>query len=148
MSSTANPIQTPGRAARVDYVKVALACARAPRPRSPRLPGATTPTDASGRTPRSRSPWLVRVVACLAQFMVVLDLTVVNVALPSVQRGLHFSAANLQWVINSYRVVFGGLLLLGGRAADLLGRRRLFIAGCSCSAPRRCSTDSPSPPRR
>jgi hypothetical protein len=95
MSSTANPIQTPGRAARVDYVKVAFAYARAPRPGSPRLPGATTPTDASGRTPRSRSPWLVLVVACLAQFMVVLDLTVVNVALPSVQRGLHFSAANL-----------------------------------------------------
>ena len=69
------------------------------------------------------------VVACLARFMVVLDLTVVNVALPSVQRGLHFSAANLQWVINSYTLVFGGLLLLGGRAADLFGRRRLFIAG-------------------
>jgi MFS family permease len=71
----------------------------------------------------------VLVVACLAQFMVVLDLTVVNVALPSVQRGLHFSSANLQWVIDSYTLVFGGLLLLGGRAADLFGRRRLFIAG-------------------
>ena len=75
------------------------------------------------------NPWLVLVVACLAQFMVVLDLTVVNVALPSVQRGLHVSAANLQWVINSYTLVFGGLLLLGGRAADLLSRRRLFVTG-------------------
>ncbi len=61
--------------------------------------------------------------------MVVLDATVVNVALPSIQRGLQFSAANLQWVVNAYTLVFGGFLLLGGRAADLLGRRRLFTAG-------------------
>jgi EmrB/QacA subfamily drug resistance transporter len=69
------------------------------------------------------------VIACLAQFMVVLDITIVNIALPSVQRGLHFSASNLQWVVNGYTLVFGGFLLLGGRAADLLGRRRLFVAG-------------------
>jgi EmrB/QacA subfamily drug resistance transporter len=75
------------------------------------------------------NPWLVLVIACLAQFMVVLDATVVNIALPSVQRGLHFSAANLQWVVNGYTLIFGGFLLLGGRAADLLGRKRLFIAG-------------------
>ncbi|MBV9193728.1 MAG: MFS transporter [Solirubrobacterales bacterium] len=61
--------------------------------------------------------------------MVVLDATVVNVALPSIQRGLHFSASNLQWVVNAYTLIFGGFLLLGGRAADLLGRKRLFIAG-------------------
>ena len=73
--------------------------------------------------------WLVLVIACLAQFMVVLDNTIVNVALPSVQRGLDFSPANLQWVINAYTLIFGGFLLLGGRAADLLGRRRLFVAG-------------------
>ncbi len=75
------------------------------------------------------NPWLVLVIACLAQFMVVLDATVVNIALPSVQRGLHFSAANLQWVVNGYTLIFGGFLLLGGRAADLLGRKRLFVAG-------------------
>jgi len=75
------------------------------------------------------NPWLVLVIACLAQFMVVLDITVVNIALPSVQRGLHFSATNLQWIVNGYTLVFGGFLLLGGRAADLLGRKRLFIAG-------------------
>ena len=75
------------------------------------------------------NPWLVLVIACLAQFMVVLDATVVNIALPSVQRGLHFSAANLQWVVNGYTLIFGGFLLLGGRAADLLGRKRLFMAG-------------------
>ncbi len=69
------------------------------------------------------------VIACMAQFMVVLDATVVNVALPSIQRGLHFSPANLQWVVNSYTLIFGGFLLLGGRAADILGRKRLFVAG-------------------
>jgi len=74
------------------------------------------------------NPWLVLVIACLAQFMVVLDASVVNIALPSVQRGLHFSAANLQWVVNGYTLIFGGFLLLGGRAADLLGRKRLFVA--------------------
>src|SRR3954466_3316196 len=73
--------------------------------------------------------WLVLVVVCLAQFMVVLDATIVNVALPSIQRGLDFSTADLQWVINAYTLVFGGFLLLGGRAADLLGRKRLFLAG-------------------
>src|SRR5664279_3158193 len=75
------------------------------------------------------NPWLVLVIACMAQFMVVLDATVVNVALPSVQRGLHFSPANLQWIVNGYTLIFGGFLLLGGRAADLLGRKRLFVAG-------------------
>ena len=68
-------------------------------------------------------------VVCFAQFMVVLDATIVNVALPSIQADLGFSAANLQWVVNAYTLVFGGFLLLGGRAADLFGRRRLFVAG-------------------
>jgi EmrB/QacA subfamily drug resistance transporter len=73
--------------------------------------------------------WLVLIIVCLAQFMVVLDATVVNIALPSIQKGLSFSDADLQWVINAYTLVFGGFLLLGGRAADLLGRKRLFVAG-------------------
>ncbi len=77
----------------------------------------------------STNRWLILVIACLAQFMVVLDATVVNVALPSIQHGLNFSASNLQWVVNAYTLVFGGFLLLGGRAADLLGRKRLFAAG-------------------
>src|SRR6201992_692643 len=80
-------------------------------------------------TARATNRWLILVIACLAQFMVVLDATVVNVALPSVQRGLDFSPANLQWVVNAYTLIFGGFLLLGGRAADLRGRRRLFVAG-------------------
>src|SRR5919106_6762411 len=75
------------------------------------------------------NPWLVLVLVCLGQFMVILDATIVNVALPSIQRDLQFSAADLQWVINSYTLVFGGFLLLGGRAADLVGRRTLFVAG-------------------
>ena len=78
--------------------------------------------------------WLVLVIACLAQFMVVLDATIVNVALPSIQRGLHFSPANLPWVVNAYTLVFGGFLLLGGRASDLLGRKRLFMAGIALFA--------------
>jgi EmrB/QacA subfamily drug resistance transporter len=75
------------------------------------------------------SRWFVLVLVCLAQFMVILDATIVNVALPSIQRDLHFSNADLQWVINSYTLIFGGFLLLGGRAADIVGRRRLFVAG-------------------
>jgi len=79
--------------------------------------------------PHEVNPWLVLVLVCLAQFMVILDATIVNVALPSIQADLQFSAADLQWVINSYTLVFGGFLLLGGRAADLVGRRRLFVIG-------------------
>jgi EmrB/QacA subfamily drug resistance transporter len=73
----------------------------------------------------------VLVLVCFAQFMVVLDATVVNVALPSIQADLGFEPSNLAWVINSYTLLFGGFLLLGGRAADLFGRRRLFVVGVS-----------------
>ena len=65
----------------------------------------------------------------MVQFMVVLDIAIVNVALPSIQVDLDFSQENLQWVISAYALVFGGFLLLGGRLADLLGRRRVFMAG-------------------
>src|SRR5947209_1611054 len=78
---------------------------------------------------RRNNPWLVLVIVGLAQFMVILDATIVNVALPSIQRSLHFSTSNLQWIVNAYTLTFGGFLLLGGRAADLLGRRRLFLIG-------------------
>ena len=69
------------------------------------------------------------VVIALAQLMVVLDVAIVNVALPSIQRELHFAATDLEWVVNAYAIAFGGLLLLGGRAGDLFGRRRMFIIG-------------------
>jgi EmrB/QacA subfamily drug resistance transporter len=75
------------------------------------------------------NPWLVVVIVCVAQFMVVLDATIVNVALPSIQRGLHVSPSSLQWVITMYTLVFGGFILLGGRAGDLIGRKRVFGAG-------------------
>ncbi|MBV8300611.1 MAG: MFS transporter [Candidatus Dormibacteraeota bacterium] len=80
-------------------------------------------------SPRTVNPWIVLVIVGLAQFMVILDATIVNVALPSIQRGLHFSTDSLQWVVNAYTLSFGGFLLLGGRAADLFGRKRLFMAG-------------------
>src|SRR5438270_8805277 len=73
--------------------------------------------------------WTALILLCVAQFVVVLDASIVNVALPSIGRGLHFSDQNLPWVVNAYVIAFGGLLLLGGRAADLLGRRRVFMVG-------------------
>ncbi|HEY0254749.1 MAG TPA: MFS transporter, partial [Kofleriaceae bacterium] len=76
-----------------------------------------------------RSPWSTLVVLAIAQFMVVLDVTIVNVALPHIQSDLGFSTDDLQWVISAYTLLFGGFLLLGGRAADLIGRRLVFVIG-------------------
>jgi EmrB/QacA subfamily drug resistance transporter len=73
--------------------------------------------------------WTALILLCVAQFIVVLDASIVNVALPSIGKGLNFSEANLPWVVNAYVIAFGGFLLLGGRAADLLGRRRVFMVG-------------------
>src|SRR5438477_394268 len=85
-------------------------------------------TQAAAGTPDPRRWWALAVVVA-AQFMVVLDVAIVNVALPSIRTDLHFSQESLQWVITAYAILFGGVLLLGGRLADLLGRRRLLIAG-------------------
>src|SRR3954464_608979 len=82
----------------------------------------------------SQSRWLALAVLALAQFMVVLDVTIVNVALPAIQSALGFSADGLQWVVNAYTLTFGGLLLLGGRVSDLLGRRRVFMIGLTVFA--------------
>jgi EmrB/QacA subfamily drug resistance transporter len=92
-------------------------------------PQLNSPIELDTQSPAPTNRWIVLVIVCMAQFMVVLDATVVNVALPSIQHGLHFSQANLPWVVNAYTLVFGGFLLLGGRAADLLGRKRLFMVG-------------------
>ncbi|HSS04299.1 MAG TPA: MFS transporter [Solirubrobacterales bacterium] len=73
--------------------------------------------------------WLALILLCSAQFVVVLDASIVNVALPTIGKALNFSQENLPWVVNAYILTFGGFLLLGGRAADLLGRRRVFMAG-------------------
>ncbi|HZQ63866.1 MAG TPA: DHA2 family efflux MFS transporter permease subunit [Gaiellaceae bacterium] len=82
-----------------------------------------------GITKSEQRRWLVLALTVAAQFMVILDVAVVNVALPAIKSDLHFSQASLQWVITAYSILFGGTLLLGGRLADLLGRRRLFVVG-------------------
>ncbi|WP_346731876.1 MFS transporter [Amycolatopsis thermalba] len=77
---------------------------------------------------------VVLALVCAAQFMVVLDVSVINVALPSVQRALGFGEAGLPWVVNAYTLTFAGFLLLGGRLADVFGRRRVFVAGLALFA--------------
>ena len=86
------------------------------------------PVTAARAIVRRNSNALLLVV-CLGQFMVVLDVSIVNVALPSIKDALGFSTNGLQWVLNGYTLTFAGFLLLGGRAADLFGRRRMFYAG-------------------
>src|ERR1700749_1693766 len=85
----------------------------------------------AGRGPAGRHvpDGVILAIACVAQFMVILDVSVVNVALPSIGRDLHYSATGLQWVVNAYVLTFAGFLLLGGRAAALFGRRRVFLSG-------------------
>src|SRR5215510_1033434 len=87
----------------------------------------TTPIRPEAKGDRRR--WAALVALCLGQLMIVLDVTIVNVALPSIQRDLGFSQANLAWVVNAYLISFGGLLLLAGRFGDLLGRKRVFLSG-------------------
>src|ERR1044072_4207423 len=86
------------------------------------------PVDDRQESIDSKRWWGLAVIVA-AQFMVVLDVAIVNVALPSIKTDLHFSETSLQWVITAYSIFFGGVLLLGGRLADLLGRRRVFMAG-------------------
>src|SRR4051812_588764 len=76
-----------------------------------------------------RRRWATLTVVCFAQLMIVLDVTIVNVALPAIQRDLGFSQADLTWVVNAFLVTFGSLLLLAGRLGDLVGRKRVFLAG-------------------
>jgi EmrB/QacA subfamily drug resistance transporter len=91
-------------------------------------------TVASASAPAAKSPadsrrWATLAIVCLAQLMIVLDVTIVNVALPTIQQDLHFSQGNLTWVVNAFLVTFGSLLLLTGRIGDLIGRKRVFLAG-------------------
>src|SRR5919109_3562857 len=83
---------------------------------------------------KSDRRWSALALIVTAQFMVILDVAIVNVALPSIKTDLHFSETNLQWVVSAYAILFGGVLLLGGRLADLLGRRRVFVAGLALFA--------------
>src|SRR4051812_12968766 len=80
-------------------------------------------------TPSPRDRWVALVVLCVGMLMIILDGTIVNVALPSIQDDLGFSQSNLAWVVNAYLIAFGGLLLLAGRLGDLIGRRRIFLIG-------------------
>jgi EmrB/QacA subfamily drug resistance transporter len=89
---------------------------------------ATAPTPSNAAGPREQR-WIALYVLCVGMLMIVLDVTIVNVALPSIQDDLHFSTASLAWVVNAYLIAFGGLLLLAGRFGDLIGRRRIFLAG-------------------
>ena len=89
----------------------------------------TTGTESRPVPGRTVSSGMILALVCVGQFMVVLDLSIVNVALPSMQRDLGFTTSGLQWVVNAYALSFGGFLLLGGRAADLFGRRRIFMLG-------------------
>ena len=92
------------------------------------MTGDTEVLAGAGRTARHR-PNAVLAVACVASFMGILDVSIVNVALPSMRDSLGLSATGLQWVVNGYTLTYAGLLLVGGRAADLLGRRRVFLGG-------------------
>jgi EmrB/QacA subfamily drug resistance transporter len=83
----------------------------------------------TGHRSADRARWIALAVVCLAQLMSIVDASIVNVALPSIQRSLHFAANNLTWVPNAYLITFGSLLLLGGRLGDLIGRRRMFLVG-------------------
>jgi MFS family permease len=78
---------------------------------------------------RQVSHWLVLILLALAQFMVILDVSIVNVALPSIQKAFHMTQTDLQWIVTAYTITFGGFLLLGGRSADLFGRRKMFLIG-------------------
>jgi EmrB/QacA subfamily drug resistance transporter len=100
---------------------------RSRRRGEPRARRGSDPSAPAGRA--AGNPTVLLVLVCLAQLMVILDVSIVNVALPSIKDGLHFSTTGLQWVVNAYTLTFAGFLLLGGRAADLLGRRRVFLAG-------------------
>ncbi|HMK62760.1 MAG TPA: MFS transporter [Acidimicrobiales bacterium] len=92
--------------------------------------GSTLPAPGTAASEARRVPdWVILAIACVAQFMVVLDVSIVNVALPSIGRDLHYSPTGLQWVVNAYVLTFAGFLLLGGRAADLFGRRRVYLLG-------------------
>jgi MFS family permease len=87
------------------------------------------------------------VVLCAVGFLDFIDASIVNIALPHIKTDLHFSVSGLQWVLSGYLLAYGGFMLLGGRAGDLLGRRRVLIAGLSCSESRRSSAVSPPTPR-
>src|ERR1700735_1045483 len=105
-----------------------MVCYTQPRrtPMTALLSQLKTPTQSENS---DRRRWIALAVLCLGQLMMVLDATIVNVALPSIQRDLHFTQSNLTWVIDAFLVTFGSFLLLAGRLGDLIGRKRVFLYG-------------------
>ena len=101
------------------------------------------PTPETVPAASDRSRWAALVVLCVGMLMIVLDVTVVNVALPSIQEDLGFSQSSLAWVVNAYLIAFGGLLLLAGRLGDLISRRGVFLAGLASSRSPRSPAASP-----
>ena len=99
---------------------------------SPALPADQVTASPPEAEYGSRSRWLL-VVCCVAQFMVILDVSIVNVALPSIQSSLAFSSADLQWVVDAYAIAFAGFLMLGGRVVDIFGQRRTFTIALSAA---------------
>ncbi|MEK8142840.1 MFS transporter [Streptomyces sp. M10(2022)] len=89
----------------------------------------STPTRIPARSRGRTRTWAVVLAACTGQFLVVLDVSVVNVALPSMRTDLALSTTGLQWVVNAYSIAFAGFMMLGGRAADIYGRKRMFLIG-------------------
>ena len=98
--------------------------------------------EATEQVQSDRSRWIALVVLCVGMLMIVLDQTIVNVALPSIKDDLGFSQSTLAWVVNAYLITFGGLLLLAGRLGDLIGRKTIFMADWPCSPRRRHSAGS------
>ena len=110
-------------------------------------PGSDGDTLGRERARLAASAWLLA-VCCVAQFMVILDLSIVNVALPSIQSSLGFSSPELQWVVDAYAITFAGFLMLGGRAADHFGQRRMFVVGAAPVRARLARRAAPRPTRR
>jgi EmrB/QacA subfamily drug resistance transporter len=125
--------QRPTRVARALHAARDLRAARTPRAAAQSAPAPAAPVAAgaqqSSGTSGERRRWIALAVLCLGQLMMVLDATIVNVALPSIQHDLHFSQQNLTWILNGYLIMFGGFLLLAGRMGDLVGRKRVFLTG-------------------
>jgi EmrB/QacA subfamily drug resistance transporter len=125
MSKTIEQLEQDSNTAREEY----SARDRSPSAEARHADAQVTGAAAEAATRSERRRWIALAVLCLGQLMMVLDATIVNVALPSIQRELHFTQANLTWVIDGYLITFGGFLLLAGRLGDLVGRKKIFLSG-------------------
>src|SRR5262249_26472822 len=131
-ASGATGAGSPGAGPYARHTPIGLARLAAPRPGPAARragPAGESADAAHDAAAGSRRLGVTLAIVLFAQLMIILDMTVVNIALPSIARGLQLPAAGLSWVMNAYSLTFGGLLLLGGRTGDLLGRRRVFLAG-------------------